>query len=157
MLAQVLLRAVSNGKVSVSGQKIASAGKAHAKNLMASETIEGYAVLLENVVKFPTDALSPLTAGEIPLALKQEWKWHLFEDVKHLHRMNSSLSGYKILQKLEQEWHSNQMENSSLSTTKISDAFSAIAWEEQRANEVMNIKRKMEEDEVKMQMLHIQQ
>ena len=149
MLAQVLLGAVSNGKVSVSGQKIASAGKAHAKNLMASETIEGYAVLLENVVKFPTDALSPLTAGEIPLALKQEWKWHLFEDVKHLHRMNSSFSGYKILQKLEQEWHSNQMENSSLSTTKTSDAFSAIAWEEQRANEVMDIKRKMEEDEVK--------
>ncbi|CAD6230773.1 unnamed protein product [Miscanthus lutarioriparius] len=149
MLAQVLLRAVSNGKVSVSGQKIASAGKAHAKNLMASETIEGYAVLLENIVKFPTDALSPLTAGEIPLALKQEWKWHLFEDVKHLHRMNTSLSGYKILQKLEQEWHRNQMKNSSLSTTKTSDAFSAIAWEEQRANEVMDIKRKMEEDELK--------
>ncbi|XP_066312141.1 uncharacterized protein [Miscanthus floridulus] len=149
MLAQVLLRAVLNGKVSVSGQKIASAGKAHAKNLMASETIEGYAVLLENIVKFPTDALSPLTAGEIPLALKQEWKWHLFEDVKHLHRMNTSLSGYKILQKLEQEWHGNQMENSSLSTTKTSDAFSAIAWEEQRANEVMDIKRKMEEDELK--------
>lgn len=140
---------MSNGKVSVSGQKIASAGKAHAKNLMASETIEGYAVLLENVVKFPTDVLSPLTAGEIPLALKKEWKWHLFEDVKHLHLMNTSLSGYKILQKLEQEWHSNQMEHSPLNTSKISDAFSAIAWEEQRANEVVDMKRKMEEDEVK--------
>ncbi|PWZ34174.1 hypothetical protein Zm00014a_011593 [Zea mays] len=149
MLAQVLLRAVSNSKVSLSGQKIASAGKAHAKNLMASETIEGYAMLLENVVKLPTDALSPLTAGEIPLALKQEWKWHLFENVKHLHRVNTSLSGYKILQKLEQEWHSNQMENSSLSTKNINDAFSAIAWEEQRVNEVMDIKRKMEEDELK--------
>ncbi|XP_020398012.1 uncharacterized protein [Zea mays] len=149
MLAQVLLQAVSNGKVSISGQKIASAGKAHAKNLMASETIEGYAVLLENVVKFPTDALHPLTVDEIPLALKKEWKWHLFEDVKHLHHMNTSLSSYKILKKLEQEWHRNQMENSSLSTTKISDTFSAIAWEEQRANEVMDIKRKMEEDELK--------
>lgn len=151
MLAQVLLQAVSNGKVSISGQKIASAGKAHAKNLMASETIEGYAVLLENVVKFPTDALHPLTVDDIPLALKKEWKWHLFEDVKHLHHMNTSLSSYKILKKLEQEWHRNQMENSSLSTTKISDTFSAIAWEEQRANEVMDIKRKMEEDEVKCQ------
>jgi len=149
MLAQVLLRAVSNSKVSLSGQKIASAGKAHAKNLMASETIEGYAMLLKNVVKLPTDALSPLTADEIPLALKQEWKWHLFDDVKHLHRVNTSLSGYKILQKLEQEWHSNQMENSSLSTKNINDAFSAIAWEEQRVNEVMDIKRKMEEDELK--------
>ena len=149
MLTQVLLRALSNGKVSVSGQKIASVGKVYAKNLMASETIEGYAVLLENVIKFPTDVLSPLTAGEIPLALKQEWKWHLFEDVKHLHRVNGSLSGYKILQKLEQEWHSNLMEHPSVGTSKISEAFSAIAWEEQRANEVMDIKRKMEEDEVK--------
>ncbi|PAN29631.1 hypothetical protein PAHAL_5G239500 [Panicum hallii] len=149
MLTQVLLRAVSNGKVSVSGQKIASVGKAYAKNLMASETIEGYAELLENVIKFPTDALSPLTAGEIPLALKQEWKWHLFEDVKHLHHVNGSLSGYKILQKLEQEWHSNLMERPPVGTSKNSEAFSAIAWEEQRANEVMDIKRKMEEDELK--------
>jgi hypothetical protein len=149
MLTQVLLRALSNGKVSVSGQKIASVGKAYAKNLMASETIEGYAMLLENVIKFPADVLSPLTAGEIPLALKQEWKWHLFEDVKHLHHMNESLSGYKILQKLEQEWHSNLTERPPVSTTKISEAFSAIAWEEQRENEVMDAKRKMEEDEVK--------
>ncbi|XP_062205911.1 uncharacterized protein LOC133907830 [Phragmites australis] len=149
MLTQVLLRVVSNGKLSVSGQKIASVGKAHAKNLMASETIEGYAVLLENVIKFHTDVRCPLTAGEIPSALKQEWKWHLFEDVKHLHRMNESLSGYKILQKLEEEWHNNQMERPPVSTSKINEAFSAIAWEEQRANEIMDIKRKMEEDELK--------
>jgi len=116
---------------------------------MASETIEGYAMLLENVIKFPTDVLSPLTAGEIPLALKQEWKWHLFEDMKHVYRVNGSLSGYKILQKLEQEWHSNLMEHPPVGTSKISEAFSAIAWEEQRANEVMDIKRKMEEDELK--------
>lgn len=148
MLSQVLLRAVLNGKVSVSGQKIASVGKAYAKNLMASETIEGYAMLLENVIKFPTDVLSPLTAREIPLALKQEWKWHLFENVKHLHPINESMPGYKILQKLEQEWHNNLMERPPVSTSKISEAFSAIAWEEQRENEVMDIKRKMEEDEV---------
>lgn len=148
MLSQVILRAVLNGKLSVSGQKIASVGKAYAKNLMASETIEGYAMLLENVIKFPTDVLSPLTAGEIPLALKQEWKWHLFENVKHLHPINGSMPGYKILQKLEQEWHSNLMERPPVSTSKISEAFSAIVWEEQRANEVMDIKRKMEEDEV---------
>ncbi|XP_062215596.1 uncharacterized protein LOC133916100 [Phragmites australis] len=149
MLTQLLLRAVSNGKLSVSGQKIASVGKAHAKNLMASEIIEGYSVLLENVIKFPTDVLSPLTVGEIPLALKQEWKWHLFADVKHLHCMNESLAGYKVLQKLEEEWHSNQMEHPPVSTSKVNEAFSAIAWEEQRANEIMDFKRKMEEDELK--------
>ncbi|KAL6614890.1 hypothetical protein ACP70R_037160 [Stipagrostis hirtigluma subsp. patula] len=149
MLTHILLRAVSNGKLSASGQKIASVGKANAKNLMASDTIEGYAVLLENVIKFPADVLSPLTPSEIPLALKQEWKWHLFEDLKHLNRMNESWAGYKILQKLEEEWHSNQMEHRSVSTSDNNEAFSAIAWEEQRANEIMDIKRKMEEDELK--------
>ncbi|KAL6842762.1 hypothetical protein ACP4OV_027606 [Aristida adscensionis] len=149
MLTHVLRQAVSNGKLSVSGQKIATAGKAHAKNLMASETIEGYALLLENVIKFPADVLSPLTPGEIPLALKQEWKWHLFEDLKHLNRLNESSAGYKILQKLEEEWHSNQMGHPPESASKTNEAFSAIVWEEQRANEIMDIKRKMEENELK--------
>ncbi|KAK3161319.1 hypothetical protein QOZ80_1BG0075630 [Eleusine coracana subsp. coracana] len=149
VLSQVLLRAMSNGNLSVTGRKIASAGKAHAKNLMASESIEGYAVLMENVIKFPTDVLSPLSASDIPLALKQEWKWHLFEDVKHLFHANESLTGSKILHKLEEEWHINQIERRAVSTSKISEAFSAIAWEEQRENEILEMKRKMEEEEFK--------
>lgn len=140
---------MSNGSLSVSGRKIASAGKAHAKNLLASETIEGYAALMENVIQFPADVLSPLRAGDIPLALKQEWKWHLFEDVKHLFHANESLTGSKILQKLEEEWHNNQMEHPPISTSKINEAFSAIAWEEQRENEILDMKRKMEEEEVR--------
>jgi hypothetical protein len=140
---------VSNGNLSALGKKMASAGKGHVKNLMASETIEGYAVLMENVIKFPADVLSPLHAGDIPLALKQEWKWHLFEDVKHLHT-NESLTGDKILQKLEEEWRSNQMGHPPVSTSKIDEAFSAIAWEEQRDDEILEMKRKMEEEEVRI-------
>lgn len=153
-LTQVLLQAVSNGKISVLGKKIASAGKVHAKNLMASETIEGYAVLLENVIKFPAEVLTPLTAGEIPVALKQEWKWHLFEDVKHLYHMNGTLAGYNILQKLEEKWRSNQMEDHHSNASKIDDTFSLMAWEEERADEIANIKKRLEEEEVstKLQM-----
>jgi hypothetical protein len=117
---------------------------------MASETIEGYAILMENVIKFPTDVLSPLSAGDIPSALKQEWKWHLFEDVKHLHNTDESFIGGKILQKLEEEWHSNQIEHPRVSTSKIDEAFSAIAWEEQRGNEILEMKRKVEEEEVRI-------
>uniref|UniRef100_A0A0D9V319 Glycosyl transferase family 1 domain-containing protein n=1 Tax=Leersia perrieri TaxID=77586 RepID=A0A0D9V319_9ORYZ len=147
-LTQVLLQAVSNGKISDLGQKIASAGKVHAKNLMASETIEGYAVLLENVIKFPADVLTPLTAGEIPVALKQEWKWHLFEDVKHLYHKNGTLVGYNILQKLE-EWHKNQMEDRHSNASKIDETFSIIAWEEERADGIVNSKKRLEEEELK--------
>lgn len=149
MLTQVLLQAVSNGELSVLGQKVASVGKIHAKDLMASETIEGYAVLLQNVIKFPAEALTPLSAGEIPLALKQEWKWHLFEHVKHLYHMNESLTGYKILQKIEEEWRSNQKDDARGSTPKIDEAFSTIAWEEERENRIMSIKMRLEEEELK--------
>ncbi|KAG8044881.1 hypothetical protein GUJ93_ZPchr0008g13509 [Zizania palustris] len=149
MLTQVLLQAVSNGKISVLGQKIASAGKAHAKNLMASETIEGYAVLLENVIKFPAEVINPLTAGEVPVALKQEWKWHLFEDVKYLYHMNETLTGYNILQKLEEEWRSNQMDGHHSNASKIDETFSVMAWEEERADETANLKKRLEEEELK--------
>ncbi|XP_040380696.1 uncharacterized protein LOC102715814 [Oryza brachyantha] len=147
-LTQVLLQAVSNGKISVLGRKIASAGKVHAKNLMASETVEGYAMLLENVIKFPAEVLTPLSGGEIPVALKQEWKWHLFEDVKHLYHINETSAGY-ILQKLEEEWRSNQMEDHHSNASKIDDTFSVMAWEEERAYEIANIKKRLEEEELK--------
>jgi hypothetical protein len=146
MLTQVILQAVSNGELSVLGKKVASVGKARAKDLMASEAIEGYAVLLENVLKFPAEALIPLTSGEIPLALKQEWKWHLFEDVKHLYHMNESLTDCKILQKIE-EWHTNRKVDP---PQKIDEAFSAIAWNEERLNGIMDAKMKLEEEEVSM-------
>ncbi|KAL5222284.1 hypothetical protein ABZP36_026997 [Zizania latifolia] len=148
-LTQVLLQAVSNGKISALGQKIASAGKVHAKNLMASETIEGYAVLLENVIKFPAEVINPLTAGEVPVALKQEWKWHLFEDVKYFYHMNETLTGYNILQKLEEEWRSNQMEGHHSNASKIDETFSVMAWEEERADETANLKKRLEEEELK--------
>ncbi|KAG8056152.1 hypothetical protein GUJ93_ZPchr0001g32867 [Zizania palustris] len=148
-LTQVLLQAVSNGKISILGQTIASAGKVHAKNLMASETIEGYAVLLENISKFPAEVLNPLTAGEIPVVLKQEWKWHLFEDVKHFNNMNETLTGYNILQKLEDEWHRNQMEDHHSNASKIDETFSVMTWEEERADEIANLKKRVEEEELK--------
>ncbi|CAM0881755.1 unnamed protein product [Alopecurus aequalis] len=148
MLTQVLLQAVSNGELSVLGRKIASVGKARAKDLMASEALEGYAVLLENVLKIPAEALTPLTSGEIPLVLKQEWKWHLFEGVKHLYHMNETLNDCKILQKIE-EWHTNRKDDPHSSTQKIDEAFSAIAWKEERANGIMSAKMNLEEEELK--------
>uniref|UniRef100_A0ACD5VME3 Uncharacterized protein n=1 Tax=Avena sativa TaxID=4498 RepID=A0ACD5VME3_AVESA len=148
MLTQVLLQAVSNGELSVLGQKVASVGKAHAKDLMASEAIEGYVVLLENVLKLPAEALTPLTSGEIPLALKKEWKWHLFEDVKHLYHMNESLNDCEIFQKIE-DWPTSRKDDPPSSTQKIDEAFSVIAWNEERANEIMSTKMKLEEEELK--------
>ncbi|VAH61844.1 unnamed protein product [Triticum turgidum subsp. durum] len=147
MLSQVLLQVVSNGELSDLGKNIASVGKARAKDLMASETIEGYAVLLENVIKFPSETLTPLSAGEIPLPLKQEWKWHLFEDVKNLYNVNESLADCKMLQKMD--WHRNRKDDPHSITPKIDETFSAIAWKEERANGIMSAKMKLEEEYLK--------
>uniref|UniRef100_A0A453F2P4 Glycosyl transferase family 1 domain-containing protein n=1 Tax=Aegilops tauschii subsp. strangulata TaxID=200361 RepID=A0A453F2P4_AEGTS len=147
MLSQVLLQVVSNGELSDLGKNIASVGKARAKDLMASEAIEGYAVLLENVIKFPSETLTPLTAGEIPLPLKQEWKWHLFEDVKHLYNVNESLADCKMLKKMD--WHRNRKNDPHSITPKIDETFSAIAWKEERANRIMSAKMKLEEEYLK--------
>ncbi|KAM3350024.1 hypothetical protein ACQJBY_022690 [Aegilops geniculata] len=147
MLSQVLLQVVSNGELSDLGKNIASVGKARAKDLMASEGIEGYAVLLENVIKFPSETLTPLSAGEIPLPLKQEWKWHLFEDVKHLYNVNESLADCKMLQKMD--WHRNKKDDPHSITPKIDETFSAIAWKEERANRIMSAKMKLEEEYLK--------
>ncbi|VAH77664.1 unnamed protein product [Triticum turgidum subsp. durum] len=147
MLSQVLLQVVSNGELSDLGKNIASVGKARAKDLMASEAIEGYAVLLENVIKFPSETLTPLTAGEIPLPLKQEWKWHLFEGVEHLYNVNESLADCKMLQKMD--WHRNRKDDPHSITPKIDETFSAIAWREERANGIMSAKMKLEEEYLK--------
>nr|CAD1834055.1 unnamed protein product [Ananas comosus var. bracteatus] len=119
MLTQALLQAVSNGKLSLFAQRVASIGKAHARNLLASESIEGYAVVLENVIKLPSEFASPRTFEEIPSGLKEQWQWNL------------------------------QMNNSANTTSNLDEAFSSMAWEEAKKIEMANARRRVEEEELK--------
>nr|CAD1834106.1 unnamed protein product [Ananas comosus var. bracteatus] len=148
MLTQALLQAVSNGKLSLFAQRVASIGKAHARNLLASESIEGYAVVLENVIKLPSEFAAPRTFKEIPSGLKEQWQWNLFENITDIERLNSSFSSYRILDRLEELLRS-QMNNSANTTSNLDEAFSSMAWEEAKKIEMANARRRVEEEELK--------
>ena len=51
---------------------IASIGRGTVKNLMVQETVEGYTLLLENVLKLPSEVAPPKAVIEIPSKLKEE-------------------------------------------------------------------------------------
>ncbi|XP_008802051.2 uncharacterized protein LOC103716003 [Phoenix dactylifera] len=149
MLTQIVLQVVSNGKLSLLAQKIASIGKVHARNLMATESIQGYALLLENILKFPSEISSPKDAKEIPLILKEEWQWHLFKNIADTNNLSRSFRSEKILDKLEEQWSRSQMESSADTALKFDEPFSSIAWEEEKRIEMFNARMRLEEQELK--------
>ncbi|KAL0426071.1 UNVERIFIED_CONTAM: hypothetical protein Sradi_1141900 [Sesamum radiatum] len=84
-----------------SAQDAASSGKHAAKNLMVSESVEGYALLLENILALPSEVSISQAAKQIPVELKAEWQWHHFEAIKDAHSPNETRRMYKFLNKLK--------------------------------------------------------
>ncbi|CAL9755317.1 unnamed protein product [Musa acuminata subsp. burmannicoides] len=145
-LSKILLEVVSNGKLSLSAQQVASDGKRHARNLMATETIQGYVSLLEKVVKFPSEIAPPKPIEEIPVKLREEWQWDLFLNIRGMDNLNGSFKRYKMLDKVEEQFNQR---NSANTSANFDEAFSSIAWEEEKIIEMMNAKRRIEEEELK--------
>ncbi|KAH9610710.1 hypothetical protein KSS87_021701 [Heliosperma pusillum] len=78
-----LLRAFSglianDKKLSKFGKAVGSAGKLLARNLLASESIAGYAKLMENILSFPSEVFLPAPTSEIQ---QDSWDWNSFIDV----------------------------------------------------------------------------
>ncbi|KAL0379450.1 UNVERIFIED_CONTAM: hypothetical protein Sangu_0009300 [Sesamum angustifolium] len=101
VLTQIMSQLVSNGRLSLSAQDAASSGKHAAKNLMVSESVEGYALLLENILALPSEVSISQAAKQIPVELKVEWQWHHFEAIKDAHSPNETRRIYKFLDKLK--------------------------------------------------------
>ncbi|OVA16537.1 Glycosyl transferase [Macleaya cordata] len=148
ILTQVLFQAISNTKLSPLARNIASIAKDPARNLMVSETIEGYAFILEKVLKFPSEVAPPKAITDIPPRLKEEWQWHLFEEIESPKYLNRTLRSYSFLDKVEELWNESHMENSGF-TSAISEAFSYTDWEEEKAIEMINARKRREEEELK--------
>ncbi|CAI9270571.1 unnamed protein product [Lactuca saligna] len=81
-LTQITLQVVSKGKLSSLATNIASTGEDTAKNMMALDSIEGYASLIENILHLPSEVASPREISEIPSDIKTKWQWHLFEAIE---------------------------------------------------------------------------
>ncbi|KAF8379630.1 hypothetical protein HHK36_029072 [Tetracentron sinense] len=122
-LTQVLFQVISKGKLSPLARNVALIGKGPARNLMALETIEGYASLLENVLKLPSEVVPLKVVTEIPPRLKEEWQWHLFEDIIDSKYSNRTLRTYSFLDKVEEQWNRTQMESSG-AMSAMDEAFS---------------------------------
>lgn len=146
MLTKILLEIVSNGKLSAVAQKVALTGKSHIKNLMASETIQGYVSLLEKVLTFPSEITPPKPIMEIPARLREEWQWNLFVNISDVNCLNRSFRSYTMLDKLEEQWNGGSFANISAS---FDEAFSSIDWQVQKRIEMENAKKRVEEEEVR--------
>ncbi|KAL5718715.1 hypothetical protein ACHQM5_011592 [Ranunculus cassubicifolius] len=147
VLTEVLFQAISDGKLSSLAQNVASIGMGPAKNLMVSETIEGYASLLANVLKFPSEARPPKAVADIP-RMKEEWQWHLFDDLVDSKYLNKTLKTYTFIDAIEEQWNSTSGENS-VSGKAIDEAFSYTNWEEERLIEMINTRKRREDEELK--------
>lgn len=136
---------ISEGKLSPLVHNIASLGKSTAKNLMVMETVEGYASLLENLLKFPSEVASPKAVTEIPPKLKEEWQWNLFAASGHSTYTNRTSRSHRFLDKFEEQWSQSQTGGS----VTTDESFPYSIWEEEKLIGIANAKKRREEDEVR--------
>lgn len=146
ILSQIVMQVISKGKVSSLARNMASVGRGTAKNLMALESIEGYALLLENVFRLPSEVEPPKDVTEIPLNLKDKWQWNLFEAVSNLTYFNTTLRSSTFLDNLEQWNHTRQRRFDDI--TASNDSFIYSIWEEEKHIEIANSRKRREEEEV---------
>lgn len=149
VLKQILLQVISRGDLSPLAQEIASVGREHAKNLMVSDTIHSYALLLESVIKFPSEIAFPKAVIGISSRLRGEWQWHLFENFTDVNNLNKASASYGILDKVEEQWNLTHNEASANNTSGVDEAFSLIAWEEEKLIEMVNARKRLEDEELK--------
>ncbi|KAL6311633.1 hypothetical protein AAG906_027405 [Vitis piasezkii] len=125
VLTQVILQMISEGNYH----------RYTAKNLMVMDTVEGYASLLENLLKFPSEVASP----------KAEWQWNLFAPSGHSTYTNRTSRSHRFLDKFEEQWSQSQT-GGSVTTDK---SFPYSIWEEEKLIGIANAKKRREEDELK--------
>ncbi|KAM5555523.1 hypothetical protein ABKV19_023450 [Rosa sericea] len=148
VLSQIILQVISKGKLSPLSRNIASLGKRTAKSLMVLESVEGYALLLENVLKLPSEVSHPKAAAEITPKWKEKWQWHLFEAVSNSSYLDRNLRSHAFLDVFEEQY--NHTEQQKLNSIIGSDhSFIYSIWEEEKYTEMANSKRRKEEEMLK--------
>lgn len=137
---------VSNGKLSLVARNAASIGKHTAKNLMVSESVDGYSSLLENILTLPSEVALPQAAKSIPNKLKAEWRWDLFEAIADTH--SPSKDGVESLDKVEKLFNHTIGENS-VALNSPNETFLYTIWEEQKYMDIAYMRKKREDEEVR--------
>ncbi|KAH6786132.1 hypothetical protein C2S51_038587 [Perilla frutescens var. frutescens] len=148
VLTEIISQLVSNGKLSPLARNAASIAKRTAKNLMVSESVEGYASLLENILMLPSEVAASHAASEIPLEFKTKWLWHHFEPLRETHSPNNSGRIHKSLDEVEKHLNRTHKENSPALITMNATILYGI-WEEQKDVDMAYMRKRRENDELK--------
>lgn len=148
VLRQVMFEVISKGKISPLARNIASIGRRTAKNLMVSEAIDGYATLLQKILKLPSEVAPPKAVSEIHPHVKEQWQWHLFEAVLNSTYQNGALRSNTFLDKYEDRWNHSQ-KNRSTTTVAANDSFVYSIWEEEKYSQMAITKKRREDEEVR--------
>lgn len=149
VLRQIVFEVISKGKISPLARNIASIGRSTARNLMVSEAIEGYASLLQNILRLPSEVAPPKAVSEIPPNVKEQWQWHLFEAIPNLTYQNRTLRSNTFLDRHEDQWNHSQKNRSSI-TVSSNDSFVYSIWEEEKYIQMAITKKRMEDEEVRL-------
>ncbi|KAI3703180.1 hypothetical protein L1987_73076 [Smallanthus sonchifolius] len=147
-LTRIMLKVVSAGELSSVARHIALTGKNTAKNMMVLESVEGYASLIENILKLPSEVASPREISEIPSDAKTEWQWHFFESIADHKYVNRTLRIHNFLDKVESQWNHTLKEESS-GAILANDTFVYGLWEEEKRNQMMKARKTREDDELR--------
>lgn len=144
-LTRILFHIVPNGKMSHVAVDVALMGKSRVTNFMVPETLEGYAMLLEYILKLPSGVSSPKDVMEIPASLKVTWHWQLFRKSTNFKHAKRTFVSYSFLDKVERSWNQHLANG----THTLEEAFSVTDWEDEKAVEMANTRKKREEEEVR--------
>ncbi|KAK0592582.1 hypothetical protein LWI29_021689 [Acer saccharum] len=149
---------ISNGRLSKFAKAVGSSGRLLAKNMLVAECITGYARLLENVLKFPSDALLP---GPIPQFQQGSWEWNLFGneigqgtgDMTNMDRKDTSYINSSVVRVLEEVFTNVDSTVSEIKQqTRVHDIPSELDWDVLRDIENTEESERLEMEELEERM-----
>jgi hypothetical protein len=144
-----MLEVISKRKISPLARNIASMGRRTAKNLMVSEAINGYATLLQNIIKLPSEVVPPKAVSEISPHVKEKWQWNLLEAVPNSTYQNRVLRSNTFLDKYEDRWRNRSRKERSSTAVADSDSFVYMIWEEEKHIQMAITRKRIEDEEVR--------
>ncbi|CAN8221775.1 unnamed protein product, partial [Cochlearia groenlandica] len=148
VLLQIVLEVISEGKISPLAKNIALMGKRTVKNMMAQETIEGYAALLENILQFSSEVDYPKDVQKVSPKLREEWSWHLFEAFRGSSHNNRTARSYEFIANVERHW--NHTPGKAMRFGVVNDdSFVYKIWEEEGYLQMTHDRKRREDEELK--------
>nr|GMC80048.1 Phosphatidyl-myo-inositol mannosyltransferase [Ipomoea batatas] len=143
VLTKIMGRVVFNGKLSRVARNVAFTGQHIALNLMVSKSIEGYALVLENIIKIIVPPGGVAAMYQAPKFLVPRQKWLLSETVtKYVSR---SFRTHSFLNKFEKQFNPIQTESS---MDEMDHIIMNHFWDEEKDLQIANSIKEAEEEEL---------